>query len=120
MPHVGFASQISRLAVIIMGDYRDFARDVNTPFPLLVDRRATNIPDRTFAIIPKTASINDGYREYKYSELAEAVNKMSWWLDSELGKSVNLDTIAYMGPPDLRYTFLVLGAIKTRRSVSIS
>lgn len=117
-PHVDSTSQISRLAIITMGDSRNLTCDVNIPFPVLIDQRASDTPDRTFAIIPRTANISDGYREYKYSELAQAVNKISWWLDQELGKSVNLETIAYMGSPDLRYSFLVVGALKTRRNVS--
>lgn len=115
-PHI--TSRFSRLAN--MGDSSILTVEVTTPFPILVDQRASDTPDRPFAIVPKTANIDDGYREYKYSELSQAVNKMSWWLDQELGKSVNLETIAYMGPPDLRYSFLYLGALKTRRNVSAS
>ncbi|CAG8979441.1 hypothetical protein HYALB_00011954 [Hymenoscyphus albidus] len=98
-----------------MGDSNILLDAKITPIPVLVDEKASNTPDRTFAIIPKTANINDGFRDYKYSELAQAGNKMSWWLEKELEKSVIPETLAYMGAPDLRYTFLYLATQKTRR-----
>lgn len=89
--------------------------NIRKPYPLMVQDRAKDTPDRTFAIIPKTDSIEDGYMNLTYSQLDRAVNKMSWWLETQLGKSKNFDTIAYMGTSDHRYTFLYLAVMKTRR-----
>ncbi|KAF2138742.1 uncharacterized protein K452DRAFT_300824 [Aplosporella prunicola CBS 121167] len=86
--------------------------------PTLVDERARGTPDRVYAITPKTADIADGYGETTYSQVARAVNKLAWWLDEELGKCTEtFDTIAYIGPRDLRYAFIVLAATKAHRKV---
>jgi acyl-CoA synthetase (AMP-forming)/AMP-acid ligase II len=87
------------------------------PHPTMINERASATPERTYAIIPKSESLQDGFRNFTYKQLARAVDKMSWWLDDNLGKSTNLDTIAYMGPSDLRYTFLYIAALKTHRKV---
>lgn len=87
------------------------------PFLTLIDQRAAEDPRTVFAIIPRTETVNDGYRDFTYGELSGAVNRLSWWLDRELGSSANFETIAYIGIPDLRYAFLFAAASKTRRRV---
>jgi acyl-CoA synthetase (AMP-forming)/AMP-acid ligase II len=88
------------------------------PFPTLVDERAFAHPDKTFAIIPKSGKLEDGFRDLTYAELARAVDKASWWLDEHLGPEANtLEMYVYMGSPDFRYALLMLGAMKTRRQV---
>ncbi|RDL38882.1 Uncharacterized protein BP5553_03222 [Venustampulla echinocandica] len=87
------------------------------PFPTMIDERAVEHPDKVFAIIPRTETIHDGYRDFTYGELSKAVNLMSWWIDRELGKSTSFETIAYMGIPDIRYAFLFAAALKTRRRI---
>jgi hypothetical protein len=88
------------------------------PYPIVVEERAQEDPDRLYSIIPKTTKIDDGYTNFTYSQLVKAVDKISWWLDEKLGSSANLETFAYMGPSDHRYTILFLAATKTRRQVS--
>jgi acyl-CoA synthetase (AMP-forming)/AMP-acid ligase II len=89
------------------------------PYPTLIEERSRDTPDRIYAIIPKSTDVQDGYKDFTYKQLAKAVDKMSWWLDQSLGKSVDLDTVAYMGANDLRYTFLYIAAVKTRRKVTL-
>ncbi|KAG9238968.1 hypothetical protein BJ875DRAFT_275589 [Amylocarpus encephaloides] len=86
-----------------------------TPFPVLIDHVAKDSPDRTFAIVPRTRDLEDGYQDFTYGELSKAVDRMSWWLDCQLGKATTLETVAYLGVGDLRYTFLYYAALKTRR-----
>lgn len=87
------------------------------PYPILVEERARETPDRTYAIIPKSDNLQDGFINFTYNQLQKAIDSMSWWLDQNLGESVILETIAYMGASDLRYLFLYVAAIKTRRKV---
>ena len=66
--------------------------------PTLVDELAQSDPDYVFALIPKTANFEDGLKEITISAFAHAVNEVASRIDSELGKSTNSDTIAYIGP----------------------
>jgi hypothetical protein len=59
-----------------------------------------------------------GYKNFTYGQLARAVDRMSWWLDQELGPALNFPTFAYLGASDHRYTILWLAASKTRRQVA--
>jgi hypothetical protein len=66
------------------------------PFPTWVDERAHETPDQLYASIPRMRSFKDGYRNVTYQQLSFAVNKMSWWLDEQLGKSSKFQVLAYM------------------------
>ena len=66
--------------------------------PTLVDEYAQSDPDYVFALIPKTANFADGLREITISAFARAVDEVASRIDSQLGKSTNFDTIAYIGP----------------------
>ena len=90
------------------------------PYPTIVEERAHNMPNRTYAVIPKSASLQDGFTNFSYQQLVKAINKMAWWLDQNVGKSVDLDTLAYVGASDLRYAFLYIAAIKTRHKVELN
>jgi acyl-CoA synthetase (AMP-forming)/AMP-acid ligase II len=87
------------------------------PYPTLVAQRASKTPDRTYATIPKSDKLEDGFRNFTYRELERGMDKMSWWLEEKLEKSIDIDTVAYMGASDMRYVFLYLAAVKTRRKV---
>ena len=87
-------------------------------YPVLIRERARTDPSKAYAIIPKTDSLEDGYRELTYGMLARAMNKASWWLDREIGvNSFECDTFGYIGANDHRYTFLYLAAYNTKRQV---
>jgi hypothetical protein len=88
------------------------------PYPTLVAERALATPDRVYSVIPKTDSLDDGYKNFTHGQLARAVDRMSWWLDQELGPALNFPTFAYLGASDHRYTILWLAASKTRRQVA--
>jgi acyl-CoA synthetase (AMP-forming)/AMP-acid ligase II len=63
---------------------------------------------------------NDGYRNLTWSQWADAINKVAYWLDEQLGTSTDVDTVAYLGPNDIRYSVLLPAVMKTRRKASIS
>ena len=87
----------------------------------IIEERSSQFPGKTYAHVPKTDDIEDGFREFSYHELRNGVMKMAHWLDGELGKlSQSRDSrecIAYIGPNDFRYSFLLLGADRTNRKV---
>jgi acyl-coenzyme A synthetase/AMP-(fatty) acid ligase len=85
------------------------------PFPTWIDERAAETPERVFALIPRAYVVQDGYQEFTYRQLARAVDKLSRFLDQELGSpAVDFETIAYTGVSDLRYTILYIAVQKTR------
>ena len=86
--------------------------------PALVDEIATIDPERTFASIPKSSDIGDGFVDVSYRKFAKAVNRCAWWLTRELGEHVGPKTVLYLGPLDLRYLIIILAAAKAGHVVS--
>lgn len=53
-----------------------------------------------------------GYRKTTYRALANAVNGVAWWLQQELGQGQDHQTLVYVGPNDITYVTIILGAVK--------
>ena len=81
--------------------------------PKLIDGIAAREPQRPFISIPRSPSIEDGYEDIGYGTFANAVNSCSWWIEEHLGTSSGSQTIAYLGPLDVRYLIVLLAASKT-------
>jgi len=82
--------------------------------PMVLDRRAHSEPDRVWAKFPVSArSYDQGFRPATYRQIRNAVNRVAWMLAETIGASTQFDTLAYLGPNDLRYHIVVLAAIKT-------
>ncbi|KAH8433484.1 uncharacterized protein LDX57_011118 [Aspergillus melleus] len=82
--------------------------------PALLDHRAARHPDQVWAKFPVSpTSYEQGFREATYSQVRNAVNFMAWLLEATIGKSPLFDTLAYMGPGDIRYHIILLAAVKT-------
>ena len=81
--------------------------------PNLVDARAQHDPHMLYAEYPvSTTSYDAGYRRITYREFANAVNGIALWLHTNLGPGKKHEPLAYIGPNDLRYPALILGAVK--------
>jgi acyl-coenzyme A synthetase/AMP-(fatty) acid ligase len=88
--------------------------------PNIVDHLAKVLPDSPYALYPNSpVTYDEGYRTVTYKGFANAVNGLAWWLHENLGPSKNFDVLAYIGPNDVRYTALLLGAIKAGYVVSL-
>ena len=84
-----------------------------------IDHHAAETPDRTYASIPRSKHLSEGFVDVTYKQLANAIDHASWWLDSKLGRCIgSFDTFAYSGPKDLRYPILAVAAAKVGRRVS--
>jgi acyl-CoA synthetase (AMP-forming)/AMP-acid ligase II len=82
--------------------------------PTLLENGAKSTPDRVWAKFPvSNTTYEHGFRAATYSHMLNAVNKVAWILDQSIGKSTNYDTLAYLGPSDLRYHIVLLASIKT-------
>lgn len=86
----------------------------------VVDERAANGHERPYASIPKSSTVSDGFRDISYATLANAVNRCAHWLVESFGKPGDKNTIAYIGPSDMRYQLLSLGAVKSGHVVGTS
>ena len=81
--------------------------------PNMVDHLAKVQPHRLYAEYPiSTLSYQEGYRKITYGDFANAVNGIARWLHEALGPGKDFEVLAYIGPNDLRYTALILGAVK--------
>ncbi|KAL2821419.1 hypothetical protein BDW59DRAFT_109738 [Aspergillus cavernicola] len=83
--------------------------------PSILDHRAASQPDRVWAKFPTSpTSYAQGFRSATYRQIYNAVNSIAWKLAKTIGTSTAFDTLAYLGPGDLRYHIVLLAAIKTR------
>lgn len=80
--------------------------------PALVDECARTNPDFVFAMVPKTSNLADGFQDITVKSFARAVNAVAHRIDTSAGRSTKFDTIAYIGPTDLRYFVIALAAAK--------
>lgn len=88
--------------------------------PKLIDEIAFSDPQRPFISIPKSTNLQDGYVDISYNIFVKAVNRLSWWIEEELGQTQQSKTLFYIGSLDLRYLVIILAAAKTGHMVSLS
>ncbi|KAL5355581.1 hypothetical protein BJX96DRAFT_184183 [Aspergillus floccosus] len=75
----------------------------------VVDSLAISSPTRQLGVIPEA----DGFKQVTAKELSDAVNAMAWWMENQMGKIEQPQTIAFMGANDIRYFVFVLASHKT-------
>ncbi|KAJ5900060.1 NRPS-like enzyme [Penicillium taxi] len=84
----------------------------NELLPKIIDHYAHEKPDKIYAEYPKSlTSYDNGFEAITYRDFANVINGIAQWLTETFGPG-NDDTLAYVGPNDLRYPALVIGAIK--------
>lgn len=85
----------------------------NQLLPHIVDHLAKVTPAAPYSLYPNSPTTYDeGYQTVTYKDFANAINGLAWWLNDNLGPSDTIEVIAYIGPNDIRYTALLLAAIK--------
>ena len=81
--------------------------------PNIIDDMARVRPEAVYAEIPRSlTSCKDGYRKITYRDLANAINGVALFLEKELGRGKKHETLSYLGPNDLGYIFMIVGAVK--------
>ncbi|TVY94169.1 Non-canonical non-ribosomal peptide synthetase [Lachnellula willkommii] len=87
--------------------------------PQVIDAWATEDPDYIVGMMAKSNSnsIPLDFINLSVSQLANAVNYTSYWLDETLGVKAgdSIETIAFIGLQDFRYWAMYYAAIKTGR-----
>lgn len=96
------------------------------PLPTLIDDIASRRPNHPFISLPiNNDDLSHGYRDFTYSDFALAVDRCAWWIVSKLGrcgedeKKDRKRILAYVGPQDVRYPVMMLGAAKAGYTVRL-
>lgn len=78
-------------------------------------------PQTLYAELPVSpTTYDDGFIKVNYADFANLINGLAWWLKDTLGVGVNFETLAYIGPNDVRYNGLLLAAVKAGYKVRMS
>jgi hypothetical protein len=80
--------------------------------PHLIKQNAQIDPDAVFAQIPAGTKYTDGYQNVTNLQLDNAINHTAFLIKKILGESKDFETLAYIGPGDLRYSIVVVAGIK--------
>ncbi|ROV92215.1 hypothetical protein VMCG_09323 [Cytospora schulzeri] len=100
-------------------EHAEVARWHDDLLPHVVDRLARERPHTEYAEWVTGSSVV----AVNYAQLANIVNGLAWWLVEQLGGpgpyGPHADVLTYVGPNDVRYSALVLAAIKTGYVVRI-
>lgn len=87
----------------------------------IVDFTARKTPQALYAEFPiSPTSYDAGYRKVNYKTFANAINGTAWYLHETLGPGNDFETLAYIGPNDMRYNVFALGAVKAGYKVRIT
>lgn len=86
--------------------------------PILIDEAAQERPNDPFAFVAKSLNPEEGLQTVTYGQFANAINSCAWWLEEQVGRSENFDTLAYFGRSSLTSCILMIAAIKTGHQVS--
>ncbi|MCJ1250586.1 hypothetical protein MMC30_007814 [Trapelia coarctata] len=80
----------------------------------LIDEYATNNPSRVWASIPKdNDDLTKGFKDISFQQFANAINHAAKWLEQTITSQFShFETLAYIGPKDLRYPILAVAAVK--------
>ena len=78
-----------------------------------IEEKAKWVPNDTFMRYPGSDWETKGYETISWVQYADAINKVTYWLDEKLGQATGNDTIAYFGPNDPRYANMIPAAVKT-------
>lgn len=86
--------------------------------PCLIDQLARDEPQSPWISVPVSTDLADGFKDITYFTLANAVNRAAHWIHSQCGRSIDFETLPYIGPNDARYFILFAAAVKTGYKVS--
>ena len=85
----------------------------------VVDEVAQFNPEKKLGVIPNNLEVSQGFRDVSFADLAHAVNALSWWIEEQIGKAQNKETVAYMGRNDILYLIFILACNKTGYKVRL-
>lgn len=81
--------------------------------PQIMDSLAITDPNRIVFSLATASGNSLSFKEISAREFAKAVDKVSWWLHGQVGRSASAQPIGYIGPHDLRHVLLTYACVKT-------
>lgn len=97
---------------------RDYCKK---PLPTAIDEIARDDPTRIWASLPVDDwDLSQGFRDVPFRALARAVDKVAHAIDAAFGHSPSLETLAYVGIPDVRYQIAQVAAVKAGYKILLS
>lgn len=98
----------------MINDHARVAQWQNDLLPHVVDRLARERPEAIYGLWPVAPDSYDaGFRAVTYTQLANIINGLAWWLTEQLGPSSHHEVLTYIGPNDVRLTALALASMKS-------
>lgn len=88
--------------------------------PALVDHYAIEDPDRVAFSFPRSAEVEEGFRDMTFRTFSNAINKTARYIHREIGRSSVFETVLYMGYPDVRHYIVLIALMKTGHKVLFS
>jgi len=88
--------------------------------PSVVVKNAKSCPNGLYARTPLGPSYTDGYRDVSNLQYAQAIDHIAHLIESRLGKGVNFETVAYVGPSDIRYNMVIVAGMKAGYKVCLA
>lgn len=85
-----------------------------------IEEKARWIPHHTYIRYAPASWEQVGYDTITWAQYAHAIDKVAFWLDEQIVRATESDTIAYVGPNDPRYAILVPACIKAGKVVGLS
>ncbi|KAK7985611.1 hypothetical protein PG988_003233 [Apiospora saccharicola] len=97
-----------------VGDNGAISKRHRTLLSRMVDQVASDDPDAVYGMWPVVpTSYEAGFRTVTYSQLANVVNGLAWWLIENLGgPGRDNEVVAYVGPNDVRIPALGFATVK--------
>lgn len=80
--------------------------------PQIVNDLAASDPNGTWLSVPSRSQSTDEFMDISYNQLANAVNRAAWWINTCAKTLPSHHTLAYIGPTDSRYLILIIAAAK--------
>lgn len=88
-------------------------------WPQIVDNYARTRPDAIYGLWPVASDSYDaGFQSISYSQLANIINKLAWWIVKNVGPAAqDGDVLTYIGRNDVRLTATILASVKAGYTV---
>ncbi|KAL8774486.1 MAG: hypothetical protein Q9209_000859 [Squamulea sp. 1 TL-2023] len=80
--------------------------------PQILDKLAAAEPDRIIYSVAKFSDSSSDFRHISARAFAKAVDKTAWWLQNQVAKPTNIQTVGYIGPHDIRHILLTYACVK--------
>ncbi|KAL4794339.1 hypothetical protein BDV19DRAFT_390398 [Aspergillus venezuelensis] len=81
----------------------------------VIDDLAVSGPERKICSMPERPDSADAYGDLSAKTLSHAINSLPWWIVENFGTGDDYEeTLAYMGPNDVRYLVMVVACNKTK------